>query len=85
MSIDYERIVVDLYVHNLVVALPLTILAIKLFVRFVTREAPKDIFRSILVLPLDFIYVAYGLLLAGIAGRIPAFATHYANSRGRNS
>lgn len=69
------------YSHNLVVALPLTILIIKLAVRFVTREAPKDIFKSILVLPLDLIYVAFGLLLAGLARRIPAFAAHYTSDK----
>jgi hypothetical protein len=33
------------------------------------------------VLPLDLIYVAFGLLLAGIARRIPAFAAHYHNDK----
>jgi hypothetical protein len=50
-------------------------------VRFVTREPAKDIFKSILVIPLDLIYVAFGLLLAGISGRIPAFVTHYESSK----
>jgi hypothetical protein len=80
-SAGYERVIVSLYSHNLPIALPLTILAIKLIVRFVTRESAKDIFRSILVLPLDLIYVALGLLLAGMTRRIPAFASHYQSEK----
>lgn len=76
-AFGYERFVMEFYAHNIVVALPLTILMIKIIVRFVTREPPKDLFRSLLVLPLDLIYVAFGLLLAGMAGRIPAFTSHY--------
>jgi hypothetical protein len=80
-QISYERAALNLFTHNIAVALPITILVLKLFVRFVTREPAKDIFKSILVLPLDLVYVAYGLLLAGIAGRIPAFAAHYETPR----
>ena len=70
-----------LYARNIVVALPLTILAIKLIVRFVTREPTRDVFRSVLVLPLDLIYVAFGLMLAAMARRIPNFALHYSNDK----
>ena len=77
----YEQIIMGLYVHNVVVALPLTILIIKLLVRFVTREPAKDVFRSILDLPLDLVYVALGLLLAGMARRIPTFVSHYQNDK----
>lgn len=73
----FERVIIQFYAHNLVIALPLTILTIKIVVRFFTREPAKDIFRSILVLPLDLVYVAFGLLLAGMAGRIPTFTSHY--------
>ena len=73
----YEHAIMLFYVHHIVVALPLTILIIKIVVRFVTREPAKDIFRSVLVLPLDLVYVAFGLLLAGMSRRIPAFVTHY--------
>jgi hypothetical protein len=76
-SAGFEHAVMALYIHNVVVALPLTILLVKLLVRFVTREAAKDIFRSVLVVPLDLIYVAFGLLLAGMARRLPAFVAHY--------
>jgi hypothetical protein len=73
----YEHAIMLFYVRHITVALPLTILIIKIVVRFVTREPAKDIFRSVLVLPLDLVYVAFGLLLAGMARRIPAFAIHY--------
>jgi hypothetical protein len=73
----FERIVTQFYAQNMVIALPLTLLLIKIIVRFVTREARKDIFRSLLTLPLDLVYVAFGLLLAGMTGRIPAFISHY--------
>jgi hypothetical protein len=69
------------YAQNMVIALPMTILLIKIVVRFVTREAPKDIFRSLLTLPLDLVYVAFGLLLAGMTGRIPTFVAHYGNPK----
>lgn len=80
-SSGYEYGIISFYVRHLVVALPLTILAIKLMVRFVTREPARDIFRSVLVLPLDLIYVAFGLLLAAMARRIPAFVSHYQNDK----
>jgi hypothetical protein len=73
----FEHVLMMFYIHNIVIALPLTLLVIKIAVRFVIREPAKDIFRSLLTLPLDFVYVAMGLMLAGIARRIPAFATHY--------
>ena len=77
----YEQVVIALYAHNLVIALPLTILLIKIVVRFVTREPAKDIFRSVLVLPLDLLYIALGLLLTAIARRSPAFLGHYQSER----
>jgi hypothetical protein len=80
-SAGYEHAIMAFYIHNVVVALPLTILILKLVVRFVTREAAKDVFRSILVVPLDLIYVAFGLLLAGMARRIPAFVSHYQSDK----
>ncbi len=80
-QLGYEQVVMQFYADTIVVALPLTILAIKVIVRFFTREPAKDIFRSLLVLPLDLIYVAFGILLAGMAGRIPAFTSHYGSPK----
>lgn len=80
-TIGYERVIMGLYAHNIIVALPLTILFIKLFVRFVTREPAKDIFRSVLLLPLDFVYIAFGLLLTAMARRVPGFVAHYGNDK----
>ena len=79
--LGFEQIVMQFYAQNMVIALPLTILLIKIVVRFVAREAAKDIFRSLLVLPLDLIYVAFGLLLAGMTGRVPMFVSHYGNPK----
>lgn len=80
-SRGYEQIVMAFYAHNIVAALPLTMLAIKLVVRFFTREKAKDLFRSILVLPLDLTYIAFGLILAAIARRLPGFLAHYQNDK----
>ncbi len=77
----YEYAIMRFYIVHIVVALPITILAIKLLVRFFTRERARDIFRSLPVLPLDLIYIGFGLLIAGIARRIPAFATHYRSDK----
>jgi hypothetical protein len=38
----YEHALMQFYTNHLVLALPLTILAIKIIVRFVTREPAKD-------------------------------------------
>jgi hypothetical protein len=81
MQIGYEHFVINLYKHNLALALPLTILGIKMVVRTVAREPAKDIFRSILTMPLDFVYIAIGLLLTGIARRLPNFAAHYQSDK----
>lgn len=77
----YERVIMGLYAHNIIIALPLTILAIKIIVRFFTREPAKDIFRSILLLPLDLVYIAFGLIIAAMARRLPTFLAHYPNER----
>ena len=74
---DFERIVVDFYRHNLLLALPLTILAIKLIVRWLSREKTAEIFKGVLAMPLDFMYIAMSLVLAGLARRIPSFIAHY--------
>jgi len=81
LRLGYERVVMSLYAHNLIVALPLTILFIKLLVRFFTREPSKDLFRSVLTLPLDLVYIAFGILLSAMAGRIPSFAARYSNEK----
>ena len=64
MSLDWEQSFIAAYRRHLVIALPLTLLIIKLVVRMLARERKKDIFRSMLVLPLDFVYIAMGVLLA---------------------
>jgi len=80
-SPGYEHAIMLFYIRNLVIALPLTLLFFKVFVRFVTREPARDIFRSLLTLPLDFTYIAIGLTLAGIARKIPTFVAHYGTDK----
>jgi hypothetical protein len=77
MSIAWEQVVIASYRRHLIVVLPLTILAFKLIVRVVAREPKKDVFRSLLVLPLDFIYIAMAVLLAAAARRDPNLIAHY--------
>ena len=75
----FEQIVAHWYHRHLSIALPLTLLVIKLFVRFVSREKPKDLYKSLLVLPLDFVYISTGLMLAALARSLPAFAGKFAS------
>src|ERR1035437_8196684 len=77
MTMDWEQAVVTAYGRNLTVALPTTILAIKLVVRVIARERKQDVFRSVLVLPLDFVYIAMGLVLAAVARRDSAMVARY--------
>lgn len=77
MSTAWEQVVIASYRRHLIVTLPLTILAFKLIVRVVAREPKKDVFRSVLVLPLDFIYIAMAVLLAAAARRDPVLIAHY--------
>ncbi len=77
MAGDWESAIIAAYRHQLVIALPLTILAIKILVRVIAREPKKDVFRSLLVLPLDFVYIAMGIFLAAAARRDSALVSRY--------
>jgi hypothetical protein len=68
-----------MYRRNLMIALPFTILLLKFLVRWGSREKIKDVFKSLLTIPLDFIYIALGLLLAVMAHRAPVFISKYAS------
>lgn len=72
-----SHFITELYRRNLTFAIPFTILLIKFLVRWVSREKIKDVFKSLLIVPLDFIYIAIGLVLAGLAKRVPEFIAHY--------
>ena len=61
--------------------MPLLVLVFKFAVRWTTREQLKDVFRSLLTLPLDFIFIAVGLMLAALARRLPQFAARYSSDR----
>src|SRR5271165_6252477 len=77
MATGWEQLVIATYRRHLIVALPLTILAFKLIVRVIAREPKKDVFRSLFVLPLDFIYIAMAVLLAAAARRDPVLVAYY--------
>lgn len=76
-----SHFIASLFRHNITLALPVLVLFFKFGVRWFTREPLKDVFKSLLVIPLDFMYIATGLLLAALARRIPQFATKYGSDR----
>ncbi len=63
------------------IAVPFTILLVKFIVRWCSREAIKDVFKSLLTVPLDFVYIALGLVLAGLAHRLPEFVSRFGSDR----
>lgn len=76
-----EKIAVELLRRNLIVAIPFTILALQLLVRWVAREEAKDFVRGLLTLPLDLMFIAMSFVLAGLARLTPKFAAHYGSDR----
>ncbi len=76
-----EKVAVEILRRNLVVAIPFTILGLRLLVRWVAREEPKEVFRSLLTLPLDLMFIAMTLVLAGLGRLAPKFAAHYDSDR----
>ena len=72
-----SHFIADLYRRNLTIAVPFTILLIKFLVRWLSREKIKDVFKTILVVPLDFVYIAIGLVLTGLVKRVPEFVSNY--------
>jgi hypothetical protein len=73
----WENSVIAAYRQYLVYALPATVVAIKVLVRVIAREPRKDVWRSLLVLPLDFVYIAMGVLLTAAAKRDATLMSHY--------
>src|SRR5579864_2438574 len=82
MSTDWESVVIALYQRNIIIALPATILVVKLLVRAIAQERLREIGRSLLAIPLDFVYIAIGLLLSAIARRDHAFIARYKSEAG---
>lgn len=72
-----ETKIVAFIQHHSVVAIPFLILFCKILVRWISREAAKDVFKSLLMLPLDFIYIALALVFSGLARKIPSLAARY--------
>lgn len=72
-----ETKIVTFIQNHAVVAIQFLILFCKMLVRWVSRESPKDVFKSLLTLPLDFIYIGLGLVFAGLARKLPSLAARY--------
>lgn len=81
LEMDIERQLIGLLHRNVPVALPCVVLLFRLLVKWMAREEAKQIFRSVLVVPLDLTFIAVGLVLAGLARTIPTFATKYPSDR----
>jgi len=77
MPTFWENAVIAVYTQYLPFALPATVVIIKIVVRIIAREPKEDIYRSLLVLPLDFTYIAMGVLLAVAARRDSSYMRHY--------
>ena len=76
-----EKSLIAILREYLIVAIPFTILALRLLVRWVAREEPKEIFRGVLTLPLDLMFISMSLVLMGLARLAPKFAARYNSDR----
>jgi hypothetical protein len=65
----------------LIVAIPFTVLALRLLVRWIAREQPREVFRSIVTLPIDLMFISMSLVLTGLARLQPKFALNYGSDR----
>lgn len=72
-----SHFIAKLIQHNIVLVLPLLVLAFKFAIRWTTREQLKDVFKSLLTVPLDLVYIAVGLMFAALARRLPHFIAIY--------
>jgi len=78
---DVDKTVIAWLRGNLFLVIPFTILGLRLIIRWVTREEAKEIFRSLLSLPQDLMFISMGLLLSALARIAPGFARRYASDR----
>jgi len=76
-----SHLLVNTFRHNIILTLPVLVLLFKFAVRWTTREPLKDVFKSLLTVPLDFVYIAIGILLAGLSRRIPQYASKFSSDR----
>lgn len=76
-----EHRVIEILHRNLPVVLPFTIVGLRLLVKWMAHEEPKLIFRSVLQFPIDLMFIAVGLVLAGLARTIPAFAGRFGSDK----
>jgi hypothetical protein len=77
----FELWLISLLDKYLIVAIPFTVLALRLLVRWLAREEPREIFRSIVMLPIDLMFISMSLVLTGLARLQPKFALTYGSDR----
>lgn len=78
---EVDKLLIGFLRGNLIILLPLTVLLIQLIVRWMAREEPKEVFRSVLTVPLDIVYIAISFVLSGLARLMPRFSQRYASDR----
>jgi hypothetical protein len=76
-----ELRLIELLDKYLIVAIPFTVLALRLLVRWLAREEPREVFRSIVTLPIDLMFISMSLVLTGLARLQPKFALNYGSDR----
>jgi hypothetical protein len=70
-----EETLIALLQANVALAIPIVLLILKLVVLRVAGDA-DELFRSLIALPLEVVFIAIGLVIAGLGRTIP-FAAHY--------
>src|SRR5438552_18711666 len=73
----FERIIVSVIRSQLVIAIPFTLLFLRLFVRWVAREDAKEIVSGLLAIPLDLVFISISLVLSGLARISTQFERRY--------
>jgi hypothetical protein len=77
----FELWLITLLGKYLIVAIPFTVLALRLLVRWIAREQPREVFRSIITPPTDLMFISMSLVLTGLARLQPKFAHNYGSDR----
>ena len=72
-----EQRLIGILQGNVAVAIPLLLLTLKLAVLRVAGNA-DELFRRLVSIPLELVFISNGIVVAGLARRIP-FASHYSS------
>jgi hypothetical protein len=72
-----EQRLIGVLQGNVAVAIPLLLLILKLAILRTVGD-PDEFFRRLVSIPLELIFISDGIIVAGLARRIP-FASHYAS------